>query len=203
MSNHEGFADPTAEEAVERAMQPRRKRKQGSAGNNRKCDSPKKKKKGKKFNAPYFSQKFPLPVVYICAPYRWDEEKNEAANAKQDVMQVRRYCRFAVTKYCVPVAPHLLYPAFLRNSVASERKIGDYCGLCLLDKCSEIWVFGELVTNEMEWEVWRANMRNKTIRWFTEDLKEVQKELPEACRSLNGPVKKKKKNKPGNEPVSA
>ena len=33
-------------------------------------------------------------------------------------------------------------------------------------------------------------MRDKTIRWFTEDLKEVERELPEQCRSLNGPVVK-------------
>ena len=167
----------------------------GSDGSARKRGRPKKeKKKGKKFSAPYFTQKFPLPVVYICAPYRWDE-KNEPANAVQDVMQARKYCRFAVSRYCVPVAPHLLYPAFLRNSVVSERKIGNYCGLCLLDRCSEVWVFGDLVTNEMEWEVWRAFMRSKTIRWFTEEMTEIQKELPAACRSLCGPVKRKKRRK--------
>ncbi len=168
----------------------------GKGGTVRMRGRPKKLKKNrKKFSAPYFTRKFPLPVVYICAPYSWDEEKNEPANAEHDVMQARKYCRFAVTRYCVPVAPHLLYPAFLRNSVASERKIGDYCGLCLLDKCSEVWVFGDLVTNEMEWEVWRAYMRSKTIRWFTEDMKEIDKPLPAACKTLSGPVKRKKKTK--------
>ena len=160
----------------------------------RKRGRPKKlRKKAKKFSVPYFTRKFPMPVVYICSPFSWDEEKNEAVHAAEDLLLARRCCRFAVSRYCVPVAPHLMYPAFLRNSEKAERKIGNYCGQCLLDKCSEVWVFGDLVTNEMEWEVWRAYMRSKTIRWFTENLVEVDKPLPAACRTLSGPVKRKKK----------
>ena len=130
----------------------------------------------------YFTQKFPLPVVFICSSFSGD--------GKECLEKAKRYARFAVSRYSVPVTPHLMYPHFLRNAVESERKIGFYCGLCLLDKCSEIWIFGDIKTNDMEWEVWRAYMRDKTIRWFTEDLKEVERELPEQCRSLNGPVVK-------------
>ena len=39
------------------------------------------------------------PLVFICSPYAGDIERN-TENA-------RRYCRFAVSKNCIPVAPHL------------------------------------------------------------------------------------------------
>ena len=137
-------------------------------------------KNRKELKVGYFTQKYPLPVVFICSSFSGD--------GKESLEKAKRYARFAVSRYSVPVTPHLMYPHFLRKTVESERKIGLYCGLCLLDKCSEIWIFGDLKTNDMEWEVWRAYMRDKTIRWFTEDLKEVERELPEQCRSLNGPV---------------
>lgn len=42
------------------------------------------------------------PIVYVCSPYSGDVETNVAA--------ARRYCRFAVDKGFIPIAPHLLYP---------------------------------------------------------------------------------------------
>ena len=161
----------------------------------RKRGRPKKQreKKEKKFSAPYFTRKFPMPVVYICSPLSWDEEKNEAVHAAEDLRLAMRCCRFAVSRYCVPVSPQLMYRAFLRDSEKGERMIGNYCGQCLLDKCSEVWVFGDLITNEMEWDVWRAYMRSKPIRWFTEDLVEIEKTLPAACKTLTGPVRRKKR----------
>ena len=133
-----------------------------------------------------FTQKFPLPLVYICSSFKGD--------GKWCLEKAKQYARFAVSRYSVPVTPRLMYPHYLRSSVETEKKIGDYCGLCLLDKCSEVWIFGDVLTDEMEWEIWRAFMRDKTIRWFTEDLKEVERELPEQCRALNGPVVKDSKN---------
>jgi len=142
-------------------------------------------KNRKELKAPKFTQKFPLPVVYICSSF--------SGEGKWCLEQAKRYGRFAVSRYCVPVTPRLMYPHYLRNAVDRERKIGIYCGWCLLDKCSELWVFGDELNNDMEWEIWRAYMRSKTIRWFTEDLKEVERPVPEACKSLRGPVKIKKK----------
>ena len=133
--------------------------------------------------ARYFTQRFPLPIVFICSPIGEKKELDEE--------KAKRYSRFAVSKYCVPVTPHLLYPRFLREDVAKEKSIRRYCGWCLLDKCSEVWVFGDVLTNDMEWEIWRAFMRSKKIRWFTEDLAEVQRELPDKCKSLMGPREKK------------
>ena len=88
--------------------------------------------------------------------------------------QAKLYCRFAINNYRVPIAPHLMYPGFLKDTVKAERNIGIYCGLCLLDKGSEVWVFGDTISKGMEQEIYRAECRGKMIRYFTEDMKETK-----------------------------
>ena len=127
------------------------------------------------------------PIVFICSPYAGDIPANTEA--------ARRYSRFAVNAGRLPIAPHLLFPQFMDDADPVERELELVFGNAMMSKCSEVWVFGDLVTNEMEWEVWRAYMRSKTIRWFTEDMKEIDKPLPAACKTLSGPVKRKKKPK--------
>jgi hypothetical protein len=56
------------------------------------------------------------PIVYICSPYAGDIEKN--------VKAARDYCRFAVDKGFIPVAPHLLFPQFMDDTDPQERDIG-------------------------------------------------------------------------------
>ena len=102
------------------------------------------------------------PVVYICSPYRGDEETN-TENAK-------KYCSMAVKRNAIPFAPHLLYPMFM--SEESERDLSLYMGLVMLDKCAEVWVFGERITEGMRGEIERAEMRKKKVRYFTTDGKE-------------------------------
>ena len=45
-------------------------------------------------------------------------------------------------------------------------------GLVMLDKCAEVWVFGDTITEGMKGEIERAQMRKKTIRYFSADGKE-------------------------------
>lgn len=102
------------------------------------------------------------PVVYICSPYRGDTEKN-TENAEM-------YCRVAIKKKAIPFAPHLLYPRFMDET--RERELVLFMGLVMLDKCAEVWVFGDTITEGMRGELERAERRNKTIRYFTVDGKE-------------------------------
>ena len=43
--------------------------------------------------------------TYICSPYR--------DNPRVNVMRARQYCKFAVSKGRIPLAPHLYFPQFL------------------------------------------------------------------------------------------
>ena len=107
------------------------------------------------------------PIVYICSPYAGDVETN--------VQKARRYCRFAVDKGYIPIAPHLLFTQFLNDDSPKERQLGIFFGNAVMSKCSEVWVFGEHISNGMEAEIKRAKRKNYRLRYFNEDLEEVMK----------------------------
>jgi hypothetical protein len=106
------------------------------------------------------------PIVYICSPYAGDIEKN--------VKAARVYSRFAVDKGFIPVAPHLLFPQFMDDTDPKERELGLFFGNALMSKCAEVWVFGSTISAGMEAEIRRAKWKDYRLRYFTEDLEEVQ-----------------------------
>lgn len=105
------------------------------------------------------------PIVYVCSPYSGNIEANTAA--------ARKYCRFAVDSGCLPIAPHLLYPQFMDDGDAFERKLGIRFGDILMDRCAEVWVFGSEISSGMKAEINRAQRKGYTLRFFNTDCKEV------------------------------
>ena len=105
------------------------------------------------------------PLVYICSPYAGQIEKN--------IENARKYSRIAADRGFLPVAPHLLFPQFLDDSLEEDRQLGMFMGLVLLTKCAEIWVFGSEVTDGMSAEIDKAIQRDMPVRHFTESGKEV------------------------------
>ena len=101
-------------------------------------------------------------VVYICSPYSGDTVTN-TRNAE-------KYCRLAVEKRVIPFAPHLLYPHFVDEG--KDRDLALFMGMVMLDKCAEVWVFGDTISSGMKGELERAEKRHKTVRYFTADGKE-------------------------------
>ena len=100
--------------------------------------------------------------VYICSPYR--------NNPRINVMRARNYCKFAVARGKLPLAPHLYFPQFL--SEATERDKAMQMNFELLKLCGECWVFGETITEGMAMEIDRA----KRVRYFTTKCEEVHHE---------------------------
>lgn len=105
------------------------------------------------------------PLVYICSPYSGDVQKN--------IKAAKRYCRCAVDRGYIPIAPHLLFPQFLDDSDVRERQLGMFFGDVLMGKCSEIWVFGKTISSGMEAEINHAKRKKFRIRCFTENCQEV------------------------------
>ena len=110
------------------------------------------------------SEKSYKPLVYICSPYSGDVEAN--------VKAAREYCRLAVDKGYIPVAPHLLYPQFMDDNDPAERKLGMSFGNALMDSCSELWVCGDRLSPGMEAEFDRASEKNMTIKFLTKENEE-------------------------------
>lgn len=102
------------------------------------------------------------PLVYICSPYSGDIESN--------IENARRYSRFAVDKHCIPIAPHLLFPQFMREE--TERETALFMGIVLLTKCAEMWVFGEYISSGMTVEIAKAVRKGIPIRYFSENMEE-------------------------------
>ena len=106
-----------------------------------------------------------LPLVYVCSPYAGDVENN--------VINAKRYSRFTVENHAIPVTPHLLYPQFMDDDDESEREMAMHFNYVLLGKCSEVWIFGGVISRGMAREIALAKKRRMKLRWFTQDLKEV------------------------------
>lgn len=77
-----------------------------------------------------------MRLIYICSPLRGDIEGN--------IRKAEKYCRLAVKKYpdVLPIAPHIYCTRFLDDTIPEEREAGLRMGLQLLDKCCELWYFG-------------------------------------------------------------
>jgi len=98
------------------------------------------------------------PLVYVASPFAGETEYN--------LSKARGYCRFAVSKGCIPLAPHLLYPQFMDDGDKEERALGLFFALVLLGKCDELWVFGEKISKGMAAEIAKAKRRSMPIKHF-------------------------------------
>lgn len=104
-------------------------------------------------------------LVYICSPYAGDIEKNTEL--------AKRYCKKAINKGYAPIAPHLFYPQFLEDNKIGEREIGIRCGLTLLKKSQEMWVFGNKYSSGMKREIDFAKRNGRIkIRYFDKEGRE-------------------------------
>lgn len=110
-----------------------------------------------------FRKKY-MPLVYIASPFSGEVEAN--------VERAKRYCKFAIGKDYIPLAPHLHYPQFLDDRDMEERELGLHFALILLGKCEELWVFGE-VSQGMADEIEKAERRKMPIKYFNTKCEEV------------------------------
>lgn len=82
-----------------------------------------------------------LPLVYACSPYAGDIENN--------VKNAKAYSRYAVDKNAILITPHLLYPQFMDDGNDAEREMAMHFNYVLLGKCTELWIFGGVVSRGM------------------------------------------------------
>ena len=106
-----------------------------------------------------------MKFIYICSPLRGDIERN--------IRKANGYCRFAITKSVVPLAPHVMFTGFLDDTIPQEREQGLVLGLEILKICNEVWVFGNRISEGMLTELQVAKGLNIPIRYFTDKCEEV------------------------------
>lgn len=144
--NGEGYFDPTAGEALSNVIREY-------------------KRKQRQFWKEQYEMKH-RRKVYIVSPFAGEVERN--------LREAVRCCRFAIDQGKQPVASHLMYPQVLADSDPQERQLGLMFGQALLALCSEVWVFGDDITEGMRGEINEARRLHIRVRYFDEDLQEVK-----------------------------
>lgn len=98
------------------------------------------------------------PIIYIASKYAGDTARNTKA--------ARRYCRYAIDKGCIPIAPHLLLPQFLSDE--TERGLAIAIDLRLLSLCEELWACGG-ISEGMRREIDYAKKAGIPVRYIREE----------------------------------
>lgn len=106
------------------------------------------------------------PLVYICSPFSGDIEVN--------IKRAREFCRFALEKGNIPLAPHLMFPQFMDDTDEKERDLAIFMDIVLMGKCQEVWVLGDVFSKGMSIEIEKAKKRRQPIRYFNKNFEEVE-----------------------------
>jgi hypothetical protein len=101
-----------------------------------------------------------IKLVYVCSPVRGDVEDN--------LKKANRYCEYVVCCGHIPLAPHLAWQGFLPETPENRKKTL-VMGLKLIDYCSEVWVFGDEISQGMQGEIDYAEKLNKPVMYVLQE----------------------------------
>lgn len=96
--------------------------------------------------------------VFICTHYEGAREKHKQL--------ARIYCRMVWDKGFFPIAPRLYLAQYLDETNKKERYTTYNIGLQVIEECTELWVFGEVVSKIMREEIQRAAELNIPVKYF-------------------------------------
>lgn len=102
--------------------------------------------------------------IYICSPYR--------GNIKTNIRNAQECCRKAVLRHHLPIAPHLYFPQFLNDKDESERALGINYAMSLLNKCDQLWICSDKISEGMSAEIAEAKKLGIRVRTYDE-VKEI------------------------------
>ncbi len=106
------------------------------------------------------------PLVYICSPYSGDTLANVAV--------AREFCRVAVERRKIPLAPHLLFPQFMNDNNPGERELAMFFNRILLAHCEAVWVYVAHVRAGMRQELAWARSLGLPVKYFTASFEEAR-----------------------------
>ena len=94
-------------------------------------------------------------LCYIASPLRGDVEGN--------IQNAMRYCAKAVEEGYIPIAPHAMYRGMFNDEIPAQRAAALDIGLQLMERCSHIWVCGDVVSEGMRGEIELARRRGMLL----------------------------------------
>lgn len=107
-----------------------------------------------------------ITTVYVCCPYRLKQEMDAKDKLiwETDVKAARMLCRFLVKLGYMPLAPHLYFNRFLSTFDEQEWTDAQLLSQEWLMQADEMWVIGNVLTQEMACEITAAEKRHIPIR---------------------------------------
>lgn len=106
-----------------------------------------------------------MKLVYIASPL--------AGDAAANIQRAIGYCKIAADQGVTPLAPHTIFTRFLNDALPHERRLGMRMGISLLERCDELWVFGDVVSTGMKAEITVAKKHGIPVRYFDGVGKEI------------------------------
>ena len=97
-------------------------------------------------------------LIFVCSPFRGDIEHNTEL--------ARKYCHQVSELGKIPIAPHLYFPQFLNDADPVEREKGIAFGIALMRFCEEVWVFGDVISDGMKYEIENAKNEGKVVKYI-------------------------------------
>ena len=89
-----------------------------------------------------------MKLIYVASPY--------AEEVEQNIKFAEQACRMVMNQGHAFFAPHLIYPHFLNDDDPLQRQTGQNMGLAVLEKCDELWAFGDHISRGMQAEIEEA-----------------------------------------------
>ena len=103
-----------------------------------------------------------MKKVYICSRYRADAEHSLEDNIRRALYG----CCIAMDEGCAPIAPHLIYPRILDDTVPEERQKGLELAKEWIPVCDELWQWGATVSKGMAEEIALAKSLGIPVKVF-------------------------------------
>ncbi len=127
-----------------------------------------------------------MKMTYICSPCHGDYEKN--------IIKAVEYCREALLKGVLPIAPHVYFTQFVDDEKPEERELGLFAGLQLLRYCQTIRVYGCRVSAGMYNEIQLAGVLGIELEVYgpSEFVERVEEIYNNAMVTQKAPTLRKK-----------
>lgn len=99
--------------------------------------------------------------------------------------QVSKYCAYAASCGVIPLAPHTIFTQYLNDAVPEQREQGLRMGHELLERCDELWVMGDTISQGMKDEIGLATFLQLPILYVSDDMVKNQKMIRQSDRPLD------------------
>ena len=118
-----------------------------------------------------------MRLVYISSPLRGDMEKNKE--------KAKDYCAYAASCGVIPLAPHTIFTQYLNDAVPEQREQGLRMGHELLERCDELWIMGDTISQGMKDEIGLATFLQLPILYVSDAMVKNQKMIRQSDRPLD------------------